>query len=505
MISKTLFITILLSVTYNCNSQNIEAPSIRFVTVNNASKNASLSWSYPEKDKIDGFIIKRFIYKFQGVADNTYNTIATIKNPEADFFTDTTTVYGKCTPDTRIEKYRIAAYRNIEGSVKLSIMSNIHETVFPEAKYDICTKSNTVKWNGYNIWKNNLSKYEIYAKTGSGNFSLIGIAGDTIFTHTEVSENRNYEYLIKSINVNSDISVSCITSIYTKKELINGTISNKYVFVSDNNKIELKFEVKPDKNIKSYSLFKFRDNKFVPIADFPADVSENIIYTDTNINAEKVYRYYLAGKNICDEIVANSDTVKNLTISATIKDKSLNINSINLSEQKNDLGKFDYKIFRSISGNQYAEIGNLETKTDYEDNITEILVQEFKEGKLDGIFCYYIEKYNSETGEKVRVSNKSCIKRDASVFIPNAFNPDSDTEENRTFKPKIAFVNSYNIVIYNSGGQKIYTNFNPSSGWDGTYKGKRLPTGVFYYIISCKDANDIQKIFKGYVTLVNSE
>ncbi len=71
--------------------------------------------------------------------------------------------------------------------------------------------------------------------------------------------------------------------------------------------------------------------------------------------------------------------------------------------------------------------------------------------------------------------------------IPKAFAPDGMIE-NRLFKPNFkGLVEINRFEIYNRWGEKIYsTNSKENIGWDGTYKGELVPSGVFTFLLEYK-------------------
>lgn len=70
------------------------------------------------------------------------------------------------------------------------------------------------------------------------------------------------------------------------------------------------------------------------------------------------------------------------------------------------------------------------------------------------------------------------------IFVPNAFTPDGDGL-NDIFLPVVRydFVSSYHLYIFNRWGQMIFESSELQTGWDGTYKGKKVPGGVYVYRI----------------------
>lgn len=76
---------------------------------------------------------------------------------------------------------------------------------------------------------------------------------------------------------------------------------------------------------------------------------------------------------------------------------------------------------------------------------------------------------------------------------PNAFTPDGDQIND-------LFMAGYHIIVYNRWGKELYRG---DQGWDGTYNGKRLPTGTYYYVnLIYNQDGKVVLTKKGSVTLV---
>ena len=86
------------------------------------------------------------------------------------------------------------------------------------------------------------------------------------------------------------------------------------------------------------------------------------------------------------------------------------------------------------------------------------------------------------------------------LFIPNAFMPNSATEELRTFKAKGSGIEKWEFRIFNKWGQTVWTTNKldtkgaPIDTWDGTFNGSPVPQGVYFWEVSAifKNGNEWQ-------------
>ena len=74
------------------------------------------------------------------------------------------------------------------------------------------------------------------------------------------------------------------------------------------------------------------------------------------------------------------------------------------------------------------------------------------------------------------------------IQCPNAFSPNGDGR-NDEWKVSYQSIVSFECHIFNRWGQKMCSFTNPADGWDGKYKGKTVPTGVYFYVIKAKGAD----------------
>ncbi len=97
------------------------------------------------------------------------------------------------------------------------------------------------------------------------------------------------------------------------------------------------------------------------------------------------------------------------------------------------------------------------------------------------------------------------ITEEMIYYIPNAFTPDGD-EFNQYFTPVFTSgidPTSYFLAVYNRWGELIFESRDVAIGWDGTYRGEVVPTGMYTWNIRIKHKySDAHEDIVGHVSLL---
>jgi len=85
--------------------------------------------------------------------------------------------------------------------------------------------------------------------------------------------------------------------------------------------------------------------------------------------------------------------------------------------------------------------------------------------------------------------------------VPNAFSPNGDGQNDKLYVYGGGFYD-FEFLIFDRSGEQVFSTRDQNEGWDGTYKGQPLGTGVYNYILrgSCIDGDPVFK--KGNITLL---
>lgn len=87
------------------------------------------------------------------------------------------------------------------------------------------------------------------------------------------------------------------------------------------------------------------------------------------------------------------------------------------------------------------------------------------------------------------------------VWLPNCFSPNDDNH-NDIFFIRGQGIESVEMAIYDRWGEKVFETSSLNIGWDGTFRGKKVSSGVFVYYLKASLSDNTQVIKKGNITLV---
>lgn len=481
-------------IAFKALGQNVETPEIDLVTIDRASGKPTVRWSVANPDEIDGYIIKRDIKNFPNTYG--YNTVEIIDNPHCFEYTDVSTVYGEARPDLYSETYRIIAYDSVGNERLLSPMSQSCATLFLTAKFDYCKRAVLLKWNSYSLAKDSLFLFEVYKDAGQQNFENKGDTNypDTSYNFPTTDFNNELSFYITASNNKGLASTSNIATVETlapqQPDFLRITkISNENL-----NETNILFEVDETPAVKNFYVLRYEND----IAD-----------TAMQILPDKVGRYEVSipkGKEAssgfkisahdgCNLEVVASKLRHDLYLTCKVNPQKKHNNSLEL------LGKTDpayFDVYRKTSLD--FELKSINAPKTFTDDITGIIVSQLTaESSLSDVFY----RYQSEFDDCFYISNTAICKHQPVLILYNAINPKSPYSEDRIFKPFVANVSNYKMIILDDFGNVVFQTTNSQVGWNGYLpSGEIAPRATYIYVISYSDSNGNRHTEKNIVNVV---
>lgn len=94
---------------------------------------------------------------------------------------------------------------------------------------------------------------------------------------------------------------------------------------------------------------------------------------------------------------------------------------------------------------------------------------------------YYTVTVSNACGGDMATIQVQFIECGGDLYFPNVFTPNGDAF-NQYFSPVGVNIENYELYIYNRWGNLLFKTSDVNQPWDGKYKGKDVPEGVYFYV-----------------------
>ena len=120
----------------------------------------------------------------------------------------------------------------------------------------------------------------------------------------------------------------------------------------------------------------------------------------------------------------------------------------------------------------------------------------------ENLNIYRVVAVRNQNEQITSTSNIVIVEKPYAIYAPNAFSPDGDGL-NDVFNVTGQGIIDFEMEIFNRWGQMVFKSYTVEDKWDGTFRGKDLPTGTYVYKIKIISYGENQKTVKsGTISLV---
>lgn len=91
---------------------------------------------------------------------------------------------------------------------------------------------------------------------------------------------------------------------------------------------------------------------------------------------------------------------------------------------------------------------------------------------------------------------------ESELMCPNIFSPGSTPDVNDVWKVSYKSLVEFHCWIFNRWGTLVCEFTDPGEGWDGTYNGKPVDTGVYYYVVTALGSDGVKYKKRGDITIL---
>jgi len=197
--------------------------------------------------------------------------------------------------------------------------------------------------------------------------------------------------------------------------------------------------------------------------------NENL-YNDIDVKANEMsYCYRLSYQNSCGQKLPPTEPI------CTIMLKN-DLSSFTWTTQKPFLDAIaSYDVLQKGNNGSNDEIGR-----ELNNNFMPIL------NKQSSLQYTFQVRANSSSSNFQSFSNIVDYKRNAGVFVPDAFSPNGDGL-NDELLAKSAQLQSFSFSVLNRWGETVFHSDDITVGWDGNINGENAPVGFYVYKVSFVD------------------
>jgi gliding motility-associated-like protein len=482
----------LLSLLCTIGSAQNEPVEVIYVSITGVNQDITIKWKpCTDTSAIDGYKIFEYYKMSAGVWGYDIPIDSALKTdvPQRTFH------YNKAL--TQPVKFVVVSYKKTRGPY-----SNISQTIYNSMSYDSCSSSLNLRWTQYcgwgnknNLWRGNIKEYRIIDPV---NGNIVGKTTDTVYTVNNVLQNKTYKYYILAIHTSDTItSQSNIGSIYTGTTQPPAFINAKSINYNNGTE-EINFQIDASSPLKNYELTRSQNptGQFISIGSYTVLTSSFKANDPSPLPSTAYYR--LESMNNCKQPTTISNTA-----TAIVPKISINAQKINISWDEYldwpPAGVSEYQIYQKIDNQNYTYY---QTVLAGNPLICTVDITSLYGKQLQGNLCYYIKSVSGGANPYESNSQPVCIDLSSEVYIPNAFTPDGNGQNDRFYVTFAFLPTDFTMFIYDRYGYKIIETTD-LKGWNGLLKnGKKAPEGsyicILYYTTS--DGKKIEK--KGVFSLI---
>jgi gliding motility-associated-like protein len=406
------------------------------------------------------------LYRLE-IATNNGNTF----QPLATIYNDNDTTIANLKTDDNFYCFRLAAF---DPCVSQKFNSNI----VCSSNFDVAVSNNInqLTWSTASI---GVTNYSIFKTPGA---SVTASANATSYADQDVVCGTEYCYQLQTNYSNGSSSVSlqkCATAISND---IPPAIENISAFI-DNNSIGIKWPQDPSVTGGEYEIFKSQNGIDVSIGS-----TNSPSFTDPAYSLEAQPCYKVSFTDLCNNTSPVSNEVCPIILAATLgDDNATSLNWTSFEGWTNGVKNYVIEIYNDAGLVTTVDAG---TNTNYvvtNDDFT------------NQVFRYRIVANANELGLTQSISNTVTLIKNPNLFYPTAFTPNSDGL-NDVFLVFGQYITKFEMKIFNRWGELLYFTTELSGGWDGTFKGSKMPEGT--YVFRAKITDQAGRNFERSGTIV---
>jgi len=464
-------------------------PTLDSVSINPFTGEVILGWGISPAGDAGGYVIYH-------VKDDINDTLDKLYGAGNTFYADLS--FDPCSEN---RSYALAAFDTC-GNISPGSYDIPQRTIlFHEVVFNPCTMINTLIWTEYINMNPALAGYRIYLSVDGAPYEILTSlpAGIIIYEHEGLEPGHMYQYFVRAFSDGDAVtSSSCIRELTTwqYRQPLANSIEN--ASVEDSEYITLSLLPDTFAYVPFLNLYRSAEasGPWELIAELEPLGLEELYYDDLSVDVNsQSYYYYSSLIDSCGNEVLASGHMRTILLQGEKSGGQMISLGWNAFEDW-PTGVDAYEIYRAVNEDGSFELaGETAGSTiSYEDDIS-MLSGEFS------MLRYVVRALEDETAGLYSWSNEIFFEYAPKVYLPNAFTPGG---RNPVYKPlgNFAEFSEYRLDVYNRWGELMFSSREFSLGWDGSFKGREAPLGVYVCIINYRSNSGESNTLKSTFVLV---
>jgi gliding motility-associated-like protein len=481
-------------------SQNPTTPNIVAVTVVNGQ--AEIIWDPSVSSQVNSYVVYHY-FPSNGLTqafDTVHGRLDTV-------LIDTTAD----NPNVKSLSFTVSAKDSCNN---ISSFNQAYQsTIYTIASVTECERQVNINWSRYVNWPQGVAAYLVWINKNGAGFDTIYIADSTSFTYayTDFNDGDSLIIYVQAISAADSLITSNSNVISMKAQIVQppAYIYLTNLTVDSFSNISVSWTVDTMGQLLFYKILRGADSTQMQVVTqfgvpVPKLVQETYLDSGDVEPQNNPYYYQAVVYDSCQNQYF-SPFGETIWLQGVLYDyfvAHLVWNNFEMAYAT----VYRYDLYRDY-GTGYQLIKSFQpggTNIDY-DSLENYL-------SARGTFCYYVQAHyylnlpapSGLSDTLTSNSNIVCIVHRPVIYIPTAFSPGSNVEENSVFKPTIIYgdPHDYSMTIFNRWGKEIFQTNNPNTGWDGTDHGKEETVGGFAYLIKFTADDGVLVQRQGIVLLV---
>lgn len=363
-------------------------------------------------------------------------------------------------------------------------LSEEHRHMILSQSVDTCKNTVNLSWSAYEGWA--VQEYEVHVSTNGGPYSINGSTSATSYGFTKFTLGDQLCFFIRAIKnsprrVTSSSNKICLST----RAPLAPTVNYINTVTVEGQDVEVQYLASQTNDLKSMELWRDDGSNNIMVASTQY-VGGPYTYLDKSVDVNSLnYMYTVRAIDGCGNELNRSNSSRNILL-------QINGSKLFWTNYVGWAGSVREYVVEEFDGSTWNSIGST-SSTDYDldpENSTRSS-------------CYRIVAHeeNNPVQDFSSTSNKVCIQGEFTFYIPNALNPQSDTNHFKVVGSSIDYSQSTGIIFNRWGDQIIQLN-DLKTGWDGKLNGAPLPLGVYYYSVIVVSLSGQRKEESGYIRII---